>query len=159
MNKLNALSAEDTFKIKILYIQRPSNLSGAVVCNPRSAASVSTVRYIELMAITPRPPLLNLSAFKRHTAPAEIALDKAGDRTVFYKSRKHFYRQTEIRRDTCNISFRTRRLKFKSIAAMNGLSFRRGNTNSHTRRNNKRPHTILFEFFHYFNQTFRKNSY
>ena len=62
VDDLHALPAEDPLQIEILDVERPADFAGAVVVHSRPARAAAAVGDVELVAIAPRPALLDLRA-------------------------------------------------------------------------------------------------
>ena len=146
MKDHNALFAEDTVKVKILYIERASDLACAVVLNAGSAKTESAVCYIELMAVSPRSALRDFFSLVIYTATGKIVLYKLSDRTALYKRCEDFCLFTESCGNADNVCFGACRLHSECIAYMNGLTVCRGYSDTHAGRYHDRIFAILFEF-------------
>src|SRR6056297_2230582 len=149
MKNLNSVCSEKALQVEVGHGKKAADFTGAVVVDSRAAETVPAVSYIELVAQPPRPPLVKFRPLVLHSSAFEIALNKMCDRAVLYKGGQHFHGKAEIRCDARHVCFSAGRLHLKKVARMCGLSHRRSQPNSHTRRHNKRVFRFVTDFDHF----------
>ena len=98
------------------------------------------------MAIAPRAALFDFGAFVIHVTAGKIVFDHARDRAVFHKCREDFDRHAQIGNDADNVRLSGRDLQFKGIRAVERLTVRRGEADSHAGRNEGGILRVGFEF-------------
>ena len=145
MDDLDSLFSENLIKVKIFDIEQSSDFACAVVLHAGSAAAVSAVGEVELVTVSPGTALLYLRSLVSHVAAGEVVFDHAGDRTVFDERGQDFDGKSEKCRNACDVGLRAGDLHHKVGAAMERLTVRRSESNSHAGRNQKRISRILFQ--------------
>ena len=133
MNDLDAFPAEDPIQVEVVGVQDPAHFPGPVVVYPRPPGAVPGIGDIDLVAVTPRPPLLHFPALVVHVPLSQVVLDDPGHRAVLDKGRQDLYRKPEIGRNAGHVRFSAGHVQSERVAAVHGLAAGRRDAKSHAR--------------------------
>ena len=107
---------------------------GSIVVDTGTASTITAVGQVDLVAVTPGPPLVTLRTLVVDVPASQVIFDQASNRAALDKRRQHLHRQAEVGGNAGDVRFGAGYLDHQRPAGMHRLAVGRRQTDAHAGR-------------------------